>query len=112
VGSKPTAKVDAPEEQRAKGAHEEAGGVRGESRKQRRGLVAGGKEQGGEERRQHRVQVEVVPLEDRAKRGREDDALLFRLEIRTGAADRSGSCRHDCSSSEKSYRLVLVPGYS
>ena len=87
VGSRPTAKVDsahhqdgdeegvfaaddvadAAEDQGAEGAHQEAGRVGGEGRQQRGGVVAGRKEQCGEERRQRRVEIEVVPFEDGAE---------------------------------------------
>ncbi len=89
VGSRPTAKVeppittmvtrkvylrpdevaDAAEDEGAERAHQEARRVGGESREQRRRVVAGRKEQRGEERRQRGVEIEVVPLEDGAERG-------------------------------------------
>src|SRR5207302_8857439 len=72
--------ADAAEHQGAERAHEEAGGVRRESGEQRRGLVTRGEEQRREERRQRRVQIEVVPLEYRAERGSEDDSPLLGAE--------------------------------
>ena len=69
--------ADAPEEQRAERADQEAGGIGRERRQQRGGVVALGEEQDREERREHRIEIEVVPLEDGAERGSEDDALFF-----------------------------------
>src|SRR5213075_959018 len=69
-----------PEHQRAERTHEEAGGISGERGKERRGLVARREKECREEWRQHRVQIEVVPLEHRAERRCEDDAPLFGAE--------------------------------
>ena len=60
--------ADAAEDQRAEGPDEEAGGVGREGRQEGRGLVPLREEERGEERRQGRVEVEVVPLEDRSDR--------------------------------------------
>ena len=80
--------ADAPEHQRAERTHEKAGGVGREARQQRGGVVALGEEQRRKERRESGVQVEVVPLEDRAERRREYDPLLFGFEIRGAQARR------------------------
>src|SRR6185436_14342454 len=72
--------ADAAEDERAEWSHQKAGGIRGEGGKQRRGLVAGREEQRREERREHRVQVEVVPLEYRAEGRGEDDSPLLSPE--------------------------------
>src|SRR4030095_1597292 len=73
--------ADASEQQRAERPHQEAGGVGGERREQRGGLVARREEQRGEERRQHCVEIEVVPLEYGTQRGRENYALLSGAEV-------------------------------
>ena len=69
--------ADPPEDQGAEGAHQEAGGIRGERRKQCGRRVPRREEQRREERRERGVQVEVVPFEHGAQRGSEDDLLLF-----------------------------------
>src|SRR5262249_8234289 len=70
--------TDTAEDQRAERPDEEAGGVGAEGAEQGGGLVARREEQPREERRQDRVQVEVVPLEDGAHGGRDDDPSLLR----------------------------------
>ena len=69
--------AEAAEDQRAERPHQEAGGVGGEGGQQGGGVVALGKEQRGEERRQGGVQIKVVPLEHGAQRGGEDDSFLL-----------------------------------
>jgi hypothetical protein len=61
--------ADASEDQRAERAHQEASCVSGKGREQRRGVVAGRKEQLGEERRERRIEIKIVPLEHRAEGG-------------------------------------------
>ena len=81
--------ADAPEHQRAERPHEEARGVGGESGEQRGGLVALREEQGREERRERRVEIEVVPLEDGSERRGEDDFLLLARFFRGSFAGRT-----------------------
>src|SRR5262249_35376876 len=59
------------------GPHEEPGGIRHERREKRGRRVARGKEESGEERRQRRVDVEVVPLENGPEGRGEDDPPFF-----------------------------------
>ncbi len=101
--------ADAPEHQRAEGPHQEAGRVGGECRQQRRRVVALRKEEGREERRQRGVEVEVVPLENRAQGRSEDDSFLF---LRGGGAQRqrAGGGRHvsvSCCFSNRIRRRLL-----
>src|SRR6267143_4178822 len=88
--------ADAAEDQRPEGADEEARRVRAERAEQRGRLVPRREEQGGEERRQDGVQVEVVPLEHRADRGSDDDTPLFRAADHpvAGGVHRCGDCTH------------------
>ena len=82
--------ADPAEHEGAEGPHEEAGGVRDERGEQRRGGVARRKEERGEEGRQRRVEIEVVPLEHGAERRREDDPFFFFPRDRRRS---SGDCR-------------------
>src|SRR5438477_43026 len=70
--------ADASEDQRAEGADQKARRVGAESAEQLEGGVPGGEEEAREEVREDGVEVEVIPLEDRADRGRDDDAPFFR----------------------------------
>ena len=92
--------ADAAEDQRAEGADQEACRVRAEGAEQRRGHVTGGKEHAGEEGREDRVEVEVVPLEDGAdRRGDDDQPLLGRKDCSLTGVDRGrfGSRAHASS---------------
>ena len=77
---------DAPEHQRAERPDQESGRVGGEAGEQRRRRVPLGEEQRREERRQSRVDVKVVPLEDGAERRGEDHLPRLR------PADRARRC--------------------
>src|SRR5262249_16391662 len=57
-------------------AHQEAGRIGREGGEQRRRGIAGREEHRGEERRERRIEVEIVPFEHGAERGGEDDELL------------------------------------
>src|SRR4030095_2075870 len=70
--------ADPAEDDCTEGPHQQSRGIGCARRKQRRCFVPRRKEQSGEERRESRVQVEVVPLENGAERGSEDDLSLFR----------------------------------
>src|SRR5207253_4199563 len=77
----------------------EARRIGGEGRKQGRGLVARREEQHREERREHRVQIEVVPLEDRPEGRGEDDPPFFGPEALDGVFRQKTACfglSHDC----------------
>src|SRR4029077_14664136 len=80
------------EHERAERAHQEAGSVGRKARQKRGGVVAFRKEKSGEERRQSGVEVKVVPLEDGAEGRRENDALLFGLEIRMRRRSADSCC--------------------
>src|SRR4028119_1340265 len=67
-GAPPPHVADAPEEERAEGAHGEPRAEGGEAREEPRGRVALGEEEAAEEHRERAVEVEVVPLEQRAER--------------------------------------------
>ena len=69
--------ADAAEHQRAERPDQESRGVGRKRRQQRRRIVAGRKEQRGEEWRQNGIEIEVVPFEDGAERRSEDDEFLF-----------------------------------
>ena len=69
--------ADAAEDQRAERAHEKARRIRRESRQQCRRVVPGREEQRGEERRQHRVEIEIIPFEYRAERRGENDEFFL-----------------------------------
>ncbi len=60
--------ADPAEDDRAKGPDEEARGVGGERRQERRGGVGAREEDRRQERREGRVEIEVVPLDDRPGR--------------------------------------------
>ena len=84
--------TDTAKDHRAEGAHKEARRVGGEGGQQCRRSIFSREEQRGEERRQHRVEIEVVPFENRAERGCEDDEFFV---LRHAA----GACRglhHRC----------------
>jgi hypothetical protein len=81
-----------PEHKSAEGPDQKTGCVGCEARQQCGGVVALGKEQGGEERGESRVEVEVVPLEDGTERRSEDDPLFFGLEIGMCGRNVTGSC--------------------
>ena len=75
--------TDAAEDQRAERTHQETGRVGGEGRQERGRVIAGRKEQRGEEWRERRVQIRVVPLENRAeRRGENDEFLILRHSAR------------------------------
>src|SRR2546425_7395893 len=119
VGMKPTSTVDTPmttivtrkvyfrpdevtdptEDQRSERPDQEAGGIGAERAQQRGRLVARREEQPREERCEDRVQIEVVPLEDRADRRRNDDAAFF------GRAHDALAGHHSCG---YTHRLPLV----
>jgi len=66
--------TDPTEDDRAERPDEEACRVRGEGRQELRRRVVARKDERREERREGRVQVEVVPLDDRARgRGADDE---------------------------------------
>src|SRR6185369_14945511 len=76
-----------------------------EGREEGRGVVPLGKEEGSEERRQGRVEVEVIPLEDRAQRGGEDDlALLLARDLEDGGVGIRGRYTHESSFSGRTVR--------
>src|SRR5439155_8653962 len=72
--------ADPSEHDRAERTHQEARRIGGEGGKERRRVVARGKEQRREKGRQGRVQIKVIPLENGAQRGSENDLPLFRAD--------------------------------
>ena len=72
--------ADPAKDQRAEGSHGKTHAKEREAREKPGGLVAGRKKQFPEKRGERAVDVEVVPLEDRAQRRGEDDELVFPIE--------------------------------
>jgi len=69
---------EAPEHQRAEGAHRETGCESGQREDESRDLVDSRKELRGNDGRHQTVQIEVVPLEHRTERRRSNDQPLIR----------------------------------
>jgi hypothetical protein len=69
--------ADASEHQRAERPDQESRRVGRKAGEQRRRVISLGEKQRRKERRQRRVQIKVVPLEDRSERRSKDDPLLF-----------------------------------
>src|SRR5262249_3173907 len=65
-----------------------------ERREQRRGVVAFREEQRREERRERGIEVEIVPLEHGAERGREDDQALLARRGGSRRRGRGSGCGH------------------
>src|SRR6185437_5652957 len=61
------------EQDRAERAHAEAGAEGGEGEEQARGRIGRGEEELGDDGRERAVDEEIVPFEDGAERGGEDD---------------------------------------
>ena len=86
--------TDPPEHDCAERTHEEARGIRGKRRHQSGGFIAWREKQRGKKRRQRRVQIEVVPLEDRAKGRSEYDSPLLDCLVQDLAVRRARICSH------------------
>ena len=101
--------ADPAEHDRAERTHRESGTERRQGAQQLRGRIAG-EEDRRQERCQHGVQVEVVPLDDRADRGRPDDERdLVVIGLCLGTDPGRGCSRHDTSppSSARASRRVV-----
>src|SRR2546422_4404136 len=85
---------DPTEDQRAERPDQEASGVGAERAQQRGRLVTRREEQSREERSEDRVQIEVVPFENRTDRRRDDDAALFGRADDAIAGHHSGGYAH------------------
>ena len=86
------------EHQRAERPHEEAGGERQQREDVGGGVVDAGEELLGDDRRERAVEIEVVPLEHRAERGRENHATVRSIDA-AGARlrHRAGTAGHEVS---------------
>jgi hypothetical protein len=73
--------ADSTEEQRAERAYQETRRIGSESRQKCRRVVTGREEQRSEERRQDRVEVEVIPLEGGSERRGENDEFFLTRNI-------------------------------
>ncbi len=65
--------AEVAEHERAEWTDAESGAERGEAGEELGGVVSGGKEEAPEKDRETSVEIEVVPLEQRPERRREDD---------------------------------------
>ncbi len=97
--------ADPPEHQRAERPHQEAG-----RKRQQREDVAGGfrilcEERRADERGQRAVKIEVVPLEDGAERGGEDDLPFLARHAAPAGVGTARNC-HGCSSLDRVVQRV------
>jgi len=90
--------ADPAEHECAERPHQESGRINSERGKQSRGVITFGEEQRREERRQRRVQIEVVPFENGAERRGEDDSALLRLRAQLHVSHLRSCCRNNASS--------------